>query len=203
VASSTQKPIIGIAGGIGSGKSTVAAMLARLGCVVADSDRDARAVLADPAVRDQLVQWWGRQMLNEDGEVDRSAVAAVVFGDAVQRRRLEQLVHPRVETCRRELFESAGAEAAALVIDAPLLIEAGLDQQCDAIIFVESDPEVRRRRVQERGWDDTELKKREESQMPLDVKRSRADHLITNDADLEHLESQVRDVFRHITGSSE
>lgn len=177
-------------------------MLREQGCFVTDSDAAARAVLREPAVRDQLVQWWGRAILDAHGEVDRSKVAKIVFDDPTEKKRLERLVHPIVEQRRREAFAAAPPETVAFVIDAPLLFEAGLDRRCDAVIFVEAPRGVRLRRVRDgRGWDEPELARREGSQLPLDEKRRRADHIVSNDGDLDELAEQVRRILATITVS--
>jgi dephospho-CoA kinase len=195
-----RRPVIGVTGAIGGGKSTVAAILARLGCVVSDSDAEARAVLDEPDVRARLAEWWGRGVLDEAGEVDRAAVARIVFGDPEQRRRLESLVHPRVHAQRRRRFAAAPPEAPALVMDVPLLFEAGLDAECDAVVFVDASFDVRADRVaRSRGWSRAELARREASQMPLDEKRRRADHVIVNEGAREALEDRVRELLRSIT----
>ncbi len=194
-------PVIGIAGGIGSGKSEVARLLGGMGCVVSHSDDDVREVLSRPEVRDVLLGWWGRRVLGPGGEVDRKAVARIVFGDEAQRRRLEGLVHPLVDAKRKESWQDAAAEGsvAAFVIDAPLLFEAGLDGQCDAIIFVDAPEPVRIDRVRaRRGWDAAELQRREKNQWPLETKRERADHLIINDGSVADLQRRVRSILDEI-----
>lgn len=193
------KPIIGLTGGIGSGKSEVSKILAEFDCVVADSDGMARQVLKEKDVRDEIVRWWGHRILDETWQVNRAAVAAIVFDNPEERKKLEQLVHPRVEQRRLALFESAPAKAPALVIDAPLLLEAGLDTECDSVWFVDAALDERLRRVsRQRGWDEEELARREEYQMPLDEKRSRADYVIANDGDRQHLADQVRRFLNEI-----
>lgn len=191
-------PVIGLSGGIGAGKSTVGRMLADLGCVVVDSDAAGRAALRDTGIRGEIVGWWGDVVLDDDGMIDRGRIAAIVFADPAQRRRLEALVHPWIEARRLEAFAAAPPGAPALVIDAPLLFEAGLDGACDATIFVDASRSTRLARVAERGWDDTELRRREESQLPLDVKRDRADHVLDNDGDLVALRDRVRRLLNHI-----
>ena len=189
----TRLPIIGLTGGIGSGKSTVARLLEELGCVVSNSDADGRAALTDPLIHETIVTWWGPGVLNETGAVDRTAVAEIVFNDLSERRRLEGLTHPWIEARRVERFAAAPPDATALVIDAPLLIEAGLHRQCDAVIFVDASLETRLTRlVTTRAWSDAELRRREDSQLPLDVKRSKADYVLRNEDDLTALSTQVR-----------
>lgn len=195
-------PIIGLAGGIGAGKTTVANMLERMGCTVARSDEGGRAALRDPEIRDTLVRWWGRAILDDTGEVDRRRVAEIVFVDKSERARLEQLTHPWIEARRRAAFAAAGPETVAFVIDAPLLYEAGVDDECDAVIFVQTTGTERDRRLRStRGWAVSERRRREDSQLPLDVKESRADYVLRNDGDLEALEAQVRSVLNTIVES--
>ncbi len=191
--------ILGIAGGVGAGKSTVAGILAGLGCVVADSDVLGREALRDPDLRDEIVSWWGTGVLDESGEIDRAAVARIVFARPRQRQRLESLVHPWIRTRRRALFEQAPPETRALVIDAPLLFEAGLDRECTAVIFVETDrPQRLGRLVDSRGWDEAELTRREESQLSLDDKRARSDYVVINNGDLDELSKQIHRILNEL-----
>jgi dephospho-CoA kinase len=186
-------PVIGLVGGVGSGKSAVARAFERLGCVVSDSDKAVRAVLTRPEVVDTLAGWWGRDILDAEGRVDRKKVADRVFADPFERRRLEGLVHPLVRESRAELVEKARARGAkGVIIDAPLLFEAGVDAECDAVVFVEATRAVRLGRVREhRGWDEAELERREKAQMPLEEKRRRSDHVILNNGTLDELESRA------------
>ena len=185
-------PVIGIVGGIGSGKSRVASLLEEAGSVVSDADALARGALQDATVRDTVVSWWGDDVLEADGTVSRAAVADRVFADAAELERLEQLLHPLVEAARKAEFDAAPDSATALVIDAPLLLEVGLDRECDVIVFVDCPRELRLERVaSSRGWDTEELARREARQMPLDEKRSRAHHVLVNHGRVEDLREQV------------
>lgn len=183
-------PIIGLAGGIGAGKSTVAAAFERQGCYIVDSDARAKAALDRPEVRDELVRWWGPGILGDAGRVDRSRIAEIVFGSPAERARLEGLVHPIVRQDRAELIaEASKFWPKAVVVDAPLLFEAGVDKECDAVVFVDATREERLRRVREaRGWDEAELARREASQWPLERKRLASGFVVQNagpDADVE------------------
>lgn len=195
-----QPAVIGVAGGIGAGKSAVAAALADLGCIVIDSDKEARALLTRDDVKRELVSWWGPSVLNERGEVDRSAVARIVFSDEAQRRRLEGLTHPMLRTNRERVKALARERGApAVVLDAPLLFEAGLDAECDAVIFVDAPREVRLDRVvASRGWDEAELDRREKSQWPLEDKRSRSDYVVRNDRGTASLREAVARILDDI-----
>lgn len=185
--------ILGIAGGVGSGKSAVARILGELGFVVSDSDAGARAVLERADVIEELVAAFGPGVLDGDGRPDRRAIADAVFGDAAKRTKLESIVHPRLHQERAELVRAAHARnAAGVVIDAPLLFEAGVDAECDAVFFVDTPREIRLRRVAEgRGWSEAELDRREAAQMPLDEKRRRSHAVVVNDGDLASLRTRV------------
>lgn len=192
-------PTLGLAGGIGSGKSAVAAWLASKGAVVSDSDAAAKALLREPAIRDVLVRWWGSQILAADGFPDRGKIAAMVFSTPDQRLRLEGLIHPILKQQRAAAIEEAARRqppAPLFVIDAPLLFEAGLDPECDGVLFVDTPRDQRMARVRTgRGWDEQELDRRERAQMPLELKRSRSTFTVVNDAGVEKLQQQLADLW--------
>jgi len=188
----TRPPVIGIVGGIGSGKSAVAELLSEAGCLVSDADALSRQAIDSPDIRDLLVSWWGPDVLDAGGRVDRTAVADRVFSDRAELDRLEGLLHPRVEAMRQAAFDAALDSVPALVIDAPLLLEAGLAAECDLIVFVDTPRDVRLQRVAaSRGWDEAEVSRREARQMPLDEKRSMAHHVLTNHGRVEDLREQI------------
>ncbi len=196
---SGKMPVIGLAGGIGSGKSLVAQIMNELGAVVLDADATAHDVLSDAEVIGTIREWWGPSVVDGEGRVDRRRVAEIVFQDAAQRLRLEELIHPRIYARWDEVLHgrlgSAGP-ARAVVIDAPLLFEAKLDAICDVIVFVESDDATRRRRVAEnRGWTSDELARREKMQKTLDSKRTRADYIVENNSSVSDLRRRVEGIF--------
>src|SRR5688572_14114774 len=131
-AGNADKPIIGLAGGIGAGKSTVAALLQDLGAGLISSDRLNHEELDRPEVRDQLRCWWGETVFTPDGQINRDAIRNIVSRDAEARRRLEQLVHPRIARRREALIVqyNADPQIRAIVLDSPLLFEAGLADRC-------------------------------------------------------------------------
>lgn len=192
--------ILGLAGGVGSGKSAVAAILGELGFVVSDSDAGARAVLERADVIEELMRAFGDGVLDANGKPDRKAIADAVFGDDAKRKTLEAIVHPRLHEERAGLISAARSKnAAGVVIDAPLLFEAGVDAECDAVIFVDTPREVRLRRVIEgRGWSEAELDRREAAQMPLSEKRERSHAVVSNDGDLAALRAQVMSALEAI-----
>lgn len=195
--------IIGLVGGVASGKSAVAAALARRGAVVFDADKIGHLVLDEPEVRDELVARWGEEILDADGRIARPAVAARVFGDSPDaisdRDFLEQTLHPRI----RQRIESAinqlpDEPLPAVVIDAPLLIESAWNDVCDVIAFVDAPREQRLARALTRGWTPEEFTRRELSQMPIEEKRRWASHVISNAGTLEQLEIEVAKFWQSI-----
>ena len=196
-----RKPIIGVIGGIGSGKSTIARMFAELGCAVIDADALAKQALEQREVIEQLVMWWGPQVLDANGRVNRRAVAAIVFGDPPELERLESLTHPFVhaERARLRAAHEADPGVVAIVEDCPLLLEKSLEKECDAVVFVKASEAVRQRRVAStRGWSPAELALREKRQMPLDMKEKRADHVVQNDGGEAESFAHVRQVLSQI-----
>ena len=179
------KPIIGIVGGIGSGKSRVARVLGELGCAVIDSDALAHAVYAEPDVVETIVGWYGDSIVDERVQISRKALAHHVFRDQAQRRRLEALIHPRIHAQRDKVMADRADDpkVRGFVWDSPLLIEAGLHLQCDAVIYVDVPYAQRLRRVSAtRGWDAAELDRREASQRALEEKRRLSSVIVPGDA---------------------
>ncbi|QDU72106.1 dephospho-CoA kinase [Mucisphaera calidilacus] len=198
------QPVIGLMGAPGSGKSEVARALTGEGCAVIDADVLAREALEHPEVVAVLRSWLGEGVVDGEGRVDRGAVGAVVFGDEASRRRLEGLIHPRVHAERARLRSGYVGDpgVVAIVEDCPLLLETGLDGECDVLVFVDAPRSVREERVyRTRGWSAAELALREGAQIGLDIKRERADYVIVNDADPEHCRVQSRRVLSQILSS--
>lgn len=196
------KPVIGLAGGIGAGKSLVGRQLAELGCAVFDADRVAREEMNDPQVAATLMEWWGAEILDGQGRVDRAKIASRIFSDPAERVRLEGLIHPRVAR-NREIFMAAALSdpaVRAIVLDVPLLFEVGLDKMCTHILFVHADDQVRQERVRStRGWSAGELDRREKNQWPLDRKLKSANNVIDNGRGEAECLAQVRATFDRIT----
>jgi dephospho-CoA kinase len=198
------KPVIGLAGGIGAGKSAVARLFESSGAAVIDSDRLAHNELKDPEVIATLRQWWGDSIVSPSGDIVREAVGKIVFANAAELARLEGLLYPRLERRRRELISvyEGDKRIVAIVIDAPKLYEAGVDRVCNVVVFVDSDRSTRLARVAEsRGWSKEELARRENLQKPLDAKRASADYVITNNSSIEELRIQVDQVLSSVLAS--
>jgi dephospho-CoA kinase len=196
-----KKPIIGLCGGIGAGKSFVAAEFERLGCLVVDSDRLNTEVLQEPEVVQTLRAWWGAGVFDAEGGVDRRKVAEIVFADGTAKQRLESLLHPLIARRRAAMIRAVRDNPAvtAIVIDSPLLLESNLHRECDTIVFVNTSESERLRRLRAgRGWTSEELKRREGWQKPLDEKRSQAEFVVENDGPVEQLRPQVADILQTI-----
>jgi dephospho-CoA kinase len=198
--SGLSKPVIGMAGGIGSGKSLVSSQFASLGAAVIDADKLAREALDLPHVQEELRRWWGDGVIIGEGRIDRRAVGRIVFHDPAQLDRLEALIHPIVAEGRDRLREQfdADPEIPAIVEDCPLLFEVGIDKECDHTVFVASNEADRLRRVAARGWSADELARREKTQWSLDKKAQLADYVVENIAGPAQVFEQVRAVFSQI-----
>ena len=197
----TSIPVIGITGGIGSGKSFVAQCFASFDCVIANADDNAKIALNKPEAQAALVDWWGEEVVSEDGQTNRALLASIVFNDDEARQKLEALIHPAVREMQSEQFAQAPEKTTALVIDAPLLLETDLHTLCDAVVFVQASDEIRLSRVMEsRGWDANELRRREEAQLPLDKKANSADYVIINESDQSSVMTQVKQILDDING---
>lgn len=198
------KPIVGVVGAIGGGKSAVARRLAQWGGKVLDADKVGHEVLAYPEVIERLRSLFGPGVLDRKGAIDRGALAKVVFSDAARRRVLEGVVHPiMLELFRERLAQAlAESETRMVVLDAAVLIEAGWDAVCDRILFVDAPRAIRLQRVRERGWSEEELARREAAQLPLDEKRARADVVLENDGGWAELDAAVDRFARELLGAA-
>jgi len=196
-----RKPVIGLVGGIGSGKSWVAQRLAEHGGAVFNADDHARAALDEPHVQRRLVEAFGPSVIGDDGQTDRKALADIVFNAPERRQALEAIIHPIVAERREAMVAAAQADPAVrfIVLDVPLLVEVGLHEACDRMIFVDADRATRLRRVAEsRGWDEAELARREKNQLPLDKKRNMADVVVDNSASRDDALTQINEVVQRI-----
>jgi dephospho-CoA kinase len=191
--------MVGLTGGIGSGKSAVSARLAELGAVVIDADRLARDVVAPgTAGFAEVVAEFGPGVVGADGALDRAALAARVFADGSARRRLEGLIHPRVRARTAELAAAAPPDA-IVVNDVPLLVEAGLAAAYDVVVVVLAGAPTRvARLVGDRGMDRDEADARIAAQATDDQRRAVADVIIENEATLDDLRDRVDEVWRDV-----
>ncbi len=189
-----QIPVIGITGGVGSGKSTVAAAFGELGCEVIDADRLGHSLLAEPGIETAIRRTFGEAAFNAAGKVDRRALGKIVFADPQQMRRLEDILHPQMRSAIQACISQTrqGGHVRAVVLDAAVLFETGWDKLCDTTVFVEAPLETRARRVADaRGWSRQELLRREALQIPLDRKQQSCCHTLQNVSDVSRLPGQV------------
>jgi dephospho-CoA kinase len=196
------KLVVGLIGGIGSGKSQVAAAFARHGARVIAGDQLAHAALRDPGVLARVAARWGEGILDGQGEIDRRRLAGIVFADSAELKALEAITHPWIRQRIRADMEAARADARVplVVLDAAIMLEAGWNDVCDRLIYIDAPRETRLERVaQQRGWTEKEVAAREQAQLPLTEKVVRADHVLDNSASLEHLNRQVNDLL-HLWG---
>ena len=194
------KPIIGIIGGIGSGKSSVAAEFAKLGCKVIDADKIAHGLLKRKTVKEKIVAAFGRAVLDSKGEIDRRRLGSIVFADAGKLSILNGIIHPLVIQRTEELIEQYNRQnqAKAIVLDMPLLVEIGWAKRCKRLIFVDCEQKIREERAKKLGFGKNQLKIRENFQISLDNKIRLADNMLENNSDFSALVRQVADIFSEI-----
>lgn len=174
-------PVLGLLGGVASGKSFVAGLLAEHGAAVLDADRAGHQVLEQDEVKAALRERWGPRVFTPTGQVDRKAVGEIVFQDQAELEFLEAVTHPRIGCLLQEQIEHLLQQGApAAVLDAPVMLKAGWDAICDAIWFVDAPRPTRLQRALQRGWTEAQFAAREAAQESLDEKRRKADVMIDN-----------------------
>jgi dephospho-CoA kinase len=185
--------LVGLTGGIGSGKSTVARMLEGRGAIVFDADARAReAVEPRSPGHDAVVQRFGANVLLPGGELDREALASVVFADPAARRDLEAIVHPEVRRLFAEGCEAYRDTDRIVVFSAPLLVESGMHSAFDVLVLVSAPVETQMERLlRDRGMREDQIRARIDAQAPLEEKAAVADVIVDNEGRLQDLEVQV------------
>ncbi|MFA6176382.1 MAG: dephospho-CoA kinase [Phycisphaerae bacterium] len=192
-----KKNIIGLMGGIASGKSTVAAELAKLGCAVIDADVIAKQFLLDEEIKKQMRQKFGDDVFDDHSQIDRKKLAKKVFTCRQTVELANSIIHPPVLRKVEQLIEAyqLQPDIKAIVLDIPLLVESGWEKRCDKLIFIDCCEQIRFKRVENRGvFDVNELKKRENFQISLDNKRKIANYVIEN-SNLSELIKQIGNIF--------
>ena len=187
---------VGLTGGVASGKSTVSAILAELGAVVIDADLIAREVVArgTPGL-EAVVAEFGPELLTPDGDLDRPAMGALVFGDPEARKRLEAIIHPLVHRRSAELEEQAG-DSAVVVHDIPLLAEVGRAGSFDAVVVVDAPPDLQvSRMVEDRGWTREDAESRIAAQATRDDRLAIATYVVDNTGTRDELRAQVEEIY--------
>jgi len=196
--------IIGLVGGVAAGKTLVADCFARLSAEVLDADTASHAVLRDRDVIEEARHLWGEGIVGPDGQIDRCALGRVVFAPPPQgpreRRKLEEIIHPRVRAQFLQRIDQLKRDGPprAVVIDAPLLLEAGWGPICDHIAFVKAARSARLSRALDRGWSEDEFLAREQAQLPVDKKEAAADIVIDNSGSPEQTYAQVEAFWKRL-----
>jgi dephospho-CoA kinase len=196
--------LVGLTGGLGAGKSTVARMLGDRGAVVVDADELARQAL-EPGTRafKEVCDLFGDEVLTPQGEIDRRALAQKVFADEEKRRALESITHPEVFRKLAGIVESHQGTNAVVVFDAPLIMETGFDQAVDVLVVVTAPQDEQVARVnRDRGMAQEEARARIASQVDPEQRVARADELLRNDGDLRELERQVEELWERLRGQA-
>jgi dephospho-CoA kinase len=190
--------LLGLTGGIGSGKSMVASMFAQLGADVIDADQLARDIVEPGQLAlEEIASAFGRDILLPDGGLDRGKLARIIFADPVARRTLNAITHPRIQERMAAEISARASRPGILIADIPLLYENERTGAVEAVIVVWVDPETQLRRVLERdGLTEDEARQRIAAQMPLDEKRARADVVIDNSGSRESTQRQVEAIYR-------
>ena len=191
--------VIGLTGGIGSGKSTVSQFLAELGAVIVDADRVGHeAFKPDTDVWREVVAAFGRQILTPNGDIDREKLGETVFANPESLLRLNQITHPRIyEMVKARLEEYRRQGVSVVVLEAPLLIEAGWSSLVDEVwVTVASEPTVLRRLKERPGLSEQQSLARIHSQLPSEERIKHADVIINNDGSLNELKAKVRELWQ-------
>ncbi len=193
-----KKPIIGILGGISSGKSTVAKQFEAFGCAVVDADRIAKDLLFADDVKKEIRTAFGDGVFDSAGNIDKAKLAEAAFNNPSTVGTINSIIHPRVIQVTETFIEKYQADERikAIILDIPLLIEVGWEQRCDKLVFVACGEQIRFKRAAKRGdLDENMLKKREKFQISLDKKRKISHYIINNNEDLSELTKQISEIF--------
>ena len=197
--------IIGLLGGVASGKSQVARLFCRQGADVLDADMAGHEVLRMPGVREAVRHHFGPSVFGPDGQVNRPALGHIVFGPGPNAPQelalLESLTHPHIRRQLRGQADRMLADGVPVVIlDAPVLLKAGWDDLCDALVFVDCPESVRRARALARGWMAEDFTAREAAQASIESKRALADFVVDNSGSLGYTQSQIEKVWQTLVG---
>jgi dephospho-CoA kinase len=196
-----RKIIIGILGGVCSGKSTAAAEFVRLGCGLIDADEIAHEVIGQEHIAGEIVKAFGSGVCDSNGRIDRTRLGERVFESKAAVEKLNSIVHPPVLARCEELLSELNEDRAvkAIALDMPLLVEVGWKKRCDKLIFVACREDVKAQRTAKKGvsWKNLQ-KKRENFQISLDMKSKIADYIVENNSDLSTMSNQVIKIFTTI-----
>jgi len=194
------KPVIGIVGGLAYGKSTVAAEFGRCGCAVIDCDKLGHDLLQEDEVRDEILSLWGR-IADCNGQINRSSLAEIVFSDDVALTKLNSIMHPRIRQKVEDIIRLGQDDpnVAGIIVDAPALIEAGWEELCSHLVFIDAPESERQQRSRtNRNWTSNNWSRRENAQISIDKKRQMCSIQVCNSASLLDLRKQTRRLFLRI-----
>lgn len=200
--------ILGLLGGVASGKSLVAKQFVELGAGLLDGDRAGHEVLTWPEVKQAVRERFSERVFGADGQIDRRKLAEAVFRPSPEGRQdliaLEQITHPKIgDLLRRQAADLAQHGTRIAVLDAPVMLKAGWDKLCDKIVFIDTPRELRYERARQRGWSQEEFAAREAVQEPVHVKRDRAELVIDNSGTPEATRTQVERLWQSLASASE
>ena len=199
--------VIGVTGGVGTGKSTVADLFHAFGAAVLDADAIAHELMEPTGlVWRKIVQAFGEEVLNRDGTINRARLASIVFSDRKRRRELEAIVHPQVlrritQALRRLRSLEAPRRVRAVVLDIPLLVETGTQRMVDVLVVVTAPPKIQRERLQrQHGWSDEEVSRRVAAQWGVSAKAALADYVVDNGDGRGATRTQVKRIWNRLLG---
>ena len=190
--------VIGLTGGIGTGKSTASEYLRKQGFSIIDADRISREIVEPGTLLlKELEKNFGSGIIKDDGTLDRKALAAIVFSDKEKKSRLDGLMHGHIlDEIERKISESQSGEGRGIIVDAPLLFETGLEKKCDQVWLITADEKLRILRVCERdGMDPEEVRARIQNQMADEEKKESAHRIVDNSGSKEALLAQLAELI--------
>ncbi|MEJ5172346.1 MAG: dephospho-CoA kinase [Hydrogenothermaceae bacterium] len=192
--------VIGLTGGIATGKSTVEEIFKKLGCYVIDADKVVHNLYKDEIIKKKIKDLFTDEVFDKDGEIDRKKLAQIVFKDTSKRKVLEGLIHPQVNRFIENWIEEISKKDpdAIMIVSVPLMIETGSYRKYDKIILVYAPKDLQIERLLKKGYTEEEALSRIDAQMSIDEKLKYADYVIYNTSTLEDLEKEVIDVFEKI-----
>ncbi|MCP4098336.1 MAG: dephospho-CoA kinase [Planctomycetaceae bacterium] len=190
--------VIGLAGGIASGKSLVADCFMHFGATLIDADRIGHEILKQATIKNSIVLEFGNSVIDKENEINRTQLAKIVFNpnDPNALKTLEKITHPVISERIHSALKQHQSSTPAVLLDAPVMFKAGWDQMCDKVVFVDANLATRKSRAKLRGWSSDELAKRESFQTPVEEKRNLATNIIDNGGSKNATYLQARDLWR-------
>jgi dephospho-CoA kinase len=188
---------VGLTGSIGTGKSTVAKIFEKLGAYVIDADKVVHQLFENEDVKEEIVSTFGKSILDNQGKIDKKKLAQIIFTDKEKKKKLENILHPKVRQKIQEFIEDVYKKDknAVVVAEIPLLIETGMYKNYDKVLVVYAPKDLQLKRLLEKGFSEDEAKRRINSQMDIEEKLKYADIIIENTSSLKELEEKVKDIY--------